>query len=129
LIDDVQAAVDRHGLMRLVGARVVAADTDRCALEVRFRDELSQQHGFFHAGVVGALLDVAGGMAGSLAAGSDVLTVEYKLNLLRPAKGDVLRAEASVVRAGRQLVVTRGDAFIDGTPCAAMQQTLMAVEL
>jgi uncharacterized protein (TIGR00369 family) len=125
---DPQAAVDHHGLMVLLGARVADAGDGRLVLEVRYRHELSQQHGFFHAGVVGALLDTAGGIAGAISAGRDVLTVEFKLNLLRPASGEVLRAEGTVLRAGRRIVVTRGDAYIDGTLCAAMQQTLMLLE-
>ena len=56
-----------------------------------------------------------------------MLTVEYKLNFLRPAAGERLRVEDAVLRAGKQLVVTRGEALVDGTLCAAMQQTLMLV--
>ena len=124
-----EEAFARHGLMRLLGAELVEAADGTCVIEVGFRDDLTQHHGFIHAGVIGALLDTAGGLAAATAAGTEgVLTVEYKLNLLRPAAGERLRAEATVLRAGRNLVVTRGDAFVDGELCAAMQQTVMLVD-
>jgi len=125
--EEAQAAFARHGLMGLLGAELVELVDGRCAIEVAFRPDLTQHHGFFHAGVVGAVLDTAGGFAAGSTVGwtDSVLTVEYKLNLLRPAAGERLRAEASVLRAGRQVVVTRGEALVDGKLCAAMQQTLM----
>src|SRR3712207_6607693 len=99
--------------MRLLGAELVEVGDGRCVIEVPYRDELTQQHGFFHAGAVGAARDTAGGFAAGSAGGSadDVLTVEYKLNLLRPAVGERLRLEAQVLRAGRRLVVCRGEAY------------------
>jgi uncharacterized protein (TIGR00369 family) len=113
--------------MRLLGAELVELTDGRCVIELAHRDELTQHHGYFHAGAIGAVLDTAGGFAaGSTAGWTDgVLTVEYKLNLLRPAVGDRLRAEATVLRAGTQVVVCRGEAFAGGKLCAAMQQTLM----
>jgi uncharacterized protein (TIGR00369 family) len=116
--------------MRLLGAELVELEDGRCVIELPNREELSQHHGYLHAGAVGAVLDTAGGFAAASTRGwtDAVLTVEYKLNLLRPAVGERLRAEASVLRAGRKLVVCRGEAFIDETLCAAMQQTLLLAE-
>lgn len=125
--DGAREAFARHGLMRLLGAELVELEEGRCVIELAYREDLTQHHGYFHAGAVGAVLDTAGGFAAASTTGwtDDVLTVEYKLNLLRPAAGDRLRAAAQVLRAGRQLVVCRAEAFVDGKLCAAMQQTLM----
>jgi uncharacterized protein (TIGR00369 family) len=125
--DGARDAFARHGLMRLLGAELVELANGRCVIELDRRDELTQHHGYLHAGAIGAVLDTAGGFAAGSTVGwsDDVLTVEYKLNLLRPAVGDRLRAEATVLRAGKQVVVCRGEAFAGGKLCAAMQQTLM----
>jgi uncharacterized protein (TIGR00369 family) len=120
-------AFARHGLMALLGAELVEVGDGRCVIELAQSDGVTQHHGYFHAGAIGAVLDTAGGFAASstTARADDVLTVEYKLNLLRPAVGARLRAEASVLRAGKQLVVCRGEAYVGDKLCAAMQQTVM----
>jgi uncharacterized protein (TIGR00369 family) len=112
--------------MTLLGAELVEVGDGCCVIELPQSDDVTQHHGYFHAGAIGAVLDTAGGFAASSTQGwtDDVLTVEYKLNFLRPAVGERLRAEASVLRAGRQLVVCRADAFVGETLCAAMQQTV-----
>jgi uncharacterized protein (TIGR00369 family) len=112
--------------MRLLGAELVEVGDGRCVIELPRRDELTQHHGYVHAGAIGAVLDTAGGFAASSTTGwtDDVLTVEYKLNFLRPAVGERVRVEASVLRAGKQLVVCRGEAYSEGKLCAAMQQTI-----
>ena len=97
------------------------------------RPELAQQHGYMHAGIVATLVDSAGGYAGftEFPDGASVLSVEFKLNLLAPAKGDRLLAEGHVVKAGRSLVVTRGEVHAEEagvrTLVAIMQQTLMVM--
>jgi len=97
------------------------------------RPELSQQHGYVHAGIVSAIVDSAGGYAGFTLFPQDcsVLTVEFKLNLLAPAGGDRLLAEGFVVKPGRSLAITRGEVHAekDGkrTLIAIMQQTLMVM--
>jgi uncharacterized protein (TIGR00369 family) len=112
--------------MTLLGAQLVEVGDGRCVIELPGSDEVTQHHGYFHAGAIGAVLDTAGGFAASSTTGwtDDVLTVEYKLNFLRPAAGERLRAEASVLSAGRRLVVCRGEAFAGDGLCAAMQQTV-----
>jgi uncharacterized protein (TIGR00369 family) len=74
---------------------------------------MTQQHGYVHAGVVTSLLDTACGYAALtlMPPGSEVLTVEFKASFLAPARGDSVRAEATVIRAGRTLSVCRADAF------------------
>lgn len=129
----VQASFDRQGAMRLIGARIAALTPGRCVIELPYRDDLTQQNGYIHAGMVSAIIDAAGGYAGFtlFPPQTDVLTTEYKLNLLAPAVGELLVAEAEVVKAGRTLVITRGDVHAqrggERTLCAIMQQTLIVV--
>ena len=129
----VRASFARQAAMRLIGARVLSVTRGAVAIELDFRDELTQQHGYLHAGVVSMLVDSAGGYAGFtvMPANSSVLTVEFKLNLLAPAAGERFVARGEVVKAGRNLVITRGDvtAIAAGreTVCALMQQTLMTM--
>ena len=94
---------------------------------------VSQQHGFYHAGGIASVIDTAGGYAAStlFAADDGVLTVEFKINLMSPADGDLLIARGEVIKPGRTLTVTKGEVFVrkDGETklCALMQQTLMRI--
>ena len=130
---DILSIVASQGAMRLLGARLTEVDEGVAEFEVDFRPELSQQNGFFHAGIVSTLIDTAGGCAGAtlMPPGSGVLTVEFKVNLLAPAEGEKLRARGEVVKSGRTLTITQGKVFVtkDGkeTLCALMQQTLIAM--
>ena len=89
---------DRQGLMKLLGAELVEAADGRAAIEVPYREDLTQQHGYFHGGVVTAIADTACGYAAytTMPSDSSVLTVEFKINLMNPAAGERLRAEARV---------------------------------
>jgi uncharacterized protein (TIGR00369 family) len=123
----------RQGAMRVLGARLAEVRAGYCAIELPYRDDLTQQHGYVHAGIVAAIIDSAGGYAGFSLFPSDasVLTVEYKLNLLAPAAGERLIAQAEVVKSGRTLVITRGEVYAEAggrrTLCAIMQQTLIVL--
>ena len=129
----VRASFARQGAMALIGATMVELRPGYCALALAPRPELAQQHGYVHAGIVATLVDSAGGYAGFTGFPDDasVLSVEFKLNLLAPAKGDRLLAEGFVVKAGRTLVVTRGEVHAEEagrrTLVAIMQQTLMVM--
>ncbi len=129
----VRASFARQGAMRLFGAELVDVAPGYCAIAVTPREELSQQHGYVHAGVVSTIVDSAGGYAGFtlFPAHCSVLTVEFKVNLLAPAVGDRLLAEGFVVKAGRSLTISRGEVHAerDGrrTLVALMQQTLMVM--
>ncbi len=103
----VRASFARQGLMGHLGAELGEVGEGTCEISCRPRPELSQQHGYVHAGVVAAIADSAAGYAALTLAppGSEVLTVEFKLNLLAPADGDLLIARGRVVRAGRTLTV------------------------
>jgi len=129
----VRDSFERQGAMRLIGARIVELAPGYCSIELPYRDDLAQQHGYVHAGIVGAIIDSAGGYAGFtlFPAEASVLTVEYKLNLIAPATGTRLLAEAEVVKAGRTLAITRGEVYAESegkrTLCAIMQQTLIVM--
>ena len=129
---DLLANFGRQGVMAPWGARLISLDYGTAEIDVPFSDAVSQQQGFFHGGVIGAVGDSAGGYAALTTASTpDVVTVEYKINFLRPASGDRLIARGEVLRTGRQLIVTQIKVLIekDGqeSPCAAMQQTIMPV--
>ena len=123
----------RQNAMRLIGASLLRVEPGRVDIELPVRDDLAQQHGHVHGGIVGMIADSAGGYAAFtlMPADASVLTVEYKLNLLAPARGKALVACGEVVKAGRTLSVTRIDVYgIDGgreTLVATMQQTLMVM--
>lgn len=131
--DEVRASFARQGLMRTIGAELVTLGPGRCTVAAPFSEKVGQQQGFFHGGVIGAVGDSAGGYAALslLPIGSEVVTLEYKVNFLRPAAGDRLVAEGVVLRAGRSVTVTRVDVFIEArgqrSLCAALQQSLMRV--
>jgi len=123
----------RQGAMRLLGARLTEVRPGYCVIELPYRPDLTQQHGYVHAGIVSAIADSAGGYAGFslFPADASVLTVEYKLNLLAPAAGERLIAQAEVVKPGRTLAITRGEVYAETgskrTLCAIMQQTLIVL--
>ncbi|MGF1476058.1 MAG: PaaI family thioesterase [Geminicoccaceae bacterium] len=103
----VQASFAAQGLMTTLGASLTAVEPGTIEIEVPFHKGLSQQKGFFHGGVVGAIADSAGGYAALtlMAQGFEVVTVEYKINFLRPALGDRLLARGSVLRHGQRLTI------------------------
>jgi uncharacterized protein (TIGR00369 family) len=127
----VRASFARQGLMGHLGARLVAVGPGECAIACAPRPELSQQHGYVHAGVIASIADSAAGYAAlSLTPeGSEVLTVEFKLNLLAPAAGELVIARGRVLRAGRTLTVCEAAvvALRDGeeTPCAVALVTMI----
>jgi uncharacterized protein (TIGR00369 family) len=123
----------RQGAMKLIGAAITEVAPGYCAIALLPRPDLSQQHGYVHAGIVSAIVDSAGGYAGFTLFPEDasVLTVEFKLNLLAPAKGDRVVAEGFVVKPGKTLAITRGEVHAEDngkrTLVAIMQQTLMVM--
>ncbi len=130
----VRASFDRQSVMGLLGARLTRVEPGEVEIELPFRDDLCQQHGFFHAGVTSTIADSAGGYAGFslFPADASVLTVEFKVNLLAPADGELLRAVGRVIKPGRSLTVTEAEVSVrkDGRerPCAHMVQTLMCLQ-
>ena len=106
-------AFARQNFMALIGARVVSVAPGAVEIELPIRRELEQQHGFSHAGAAWSIADSAAGFAAQslMAADDGVLTVELKINLLTPAKGERLIARGRVERGGRRLTVARADVF------------------
>lgn len=129
----VRASFARQAVMALIGARMTKVEPGRCTIELPVRDDLTQQHKYVHGGVVGMIADSAGGYAAFTLMPPDagVLTVEFKVNMLAPAKGERLIAVGSVLKPGRTLSIVRADVVaLEGgreTLIAAMQQTLMVM--
>jgi uncharacterized protein (TIGR00369 family) len=111
----VRTSFARQGLMTTVRAELADVAAGRVVIALPTERGVSQQDGFVHAGVVVAALDSACGYAALtlMPDEAEVLTVELKVNLLAPARGDRLVAEGSVVRAGRTLTVCRGEAYAE----------------
>ena len=127
----VRASFARQKVMSLIGAELTRVVPGRVAIELAFRDDLTQQHGFFHAGIVGTIADSAGGCAAYtlMPAEASVLSVEYKMNLLAPADGERLVASGQVLRPGRTLTVCDLEVVVvkggTRTVCARGIQTLI----
>jgi uncharacterized protein (TIGR00369 family) len=132
--DRVRDSFCRQGIMAHIGATLTRIEAGCCEIELPFRDELSQQHGFFHAGVVSTIADSAGGYAAFslFPADSSVLTVEFKINFLAPANGEKMRATGKVIKSGRTLTICELQAFaIKGGSeklCAHGMATLMCMQ-
>lgn len=133
----VRASFASQGLMTHFGASLTRVEPGAVDIEVGFRDELSQQHDYFHGAVTTAIVDSSCGYAALtlMSPESEVLTVELKINLFAPAHGDRLVARGRVMRSGRTLTVCHGDAYAvdaatgDQTHCATMLATMMRVQL
>jgi uncharacterized protein (TIGR00369 family) len=123
----------RQGIMTHIGAEISQVGPGKCEIRLPYGDHLSQQHGFFHGGVVATIADSAAGYAGFslMPADAGVLTVEFKINLVAPALGQLLVARGRVVRPGRTLTVSHAEVSVikDGEErvCAILQQTLMTI--
>ncbi|MFJ3712268.1 MULTISPECIES: PaaI family thioesterase [unclassified Streptomyces] len=120
--------------MAHLGARLAHIGPGRVHIVLPNRPELTQQHGYFHAGATSAVADSAGGYAAFTLFPEDtsVLTVEYKINLLAPAEGDHIEAVGTVLKPGRTLTVCQLEVFgVQGdrrTLVATGQQTLICVK-
>ena len=123
----VRASFARQKAMALIGATLTSVGPGAVEIALPFRDELTQQKGFVHGGIIGMIADSACGYAAYslMPASASLVTVEYKINILAPGRGE-LRARGEVIRPGRTLTVTRGEVYsADGAHVASMQQTLM----
>jgi len=128
----VRASFAEQRFMATIGATLAIVRPGEVVIDLPFRGDLTQQHGFLHAGVVTAVVDSACGYAALtlMPPGAAVLTVEFKVNLLAPARGAGFRAQGRVERAGRTLTVCTGElrAADSDAVIALMQATMMAVE-
>lgn len=120
--------------MEHIGAELISVEPGFCEIHVPFNDNLTQQNGFFHAGVISTVADNVAGYASLslMKEHSMVLSVEFKLNLIRPGVGELLVGKGEVLKYGKTLTVCRSDVFIvkDGVEklCAAAQLTMIEVE-
>jgi uncharacterized protein (TIGR00369 family) len=103
----------RQEFMHTIGGTLASVKPGTVELRLPVRPDILQQHGFVHAGAVSALADTAAGYAAMslLDEGVEVLTAEFKINLLAPGKGETLIARARVMRSGRHLSVSACDVF------------------
>lgn len=130
----VQDSFDRQGLMALLGARLTHIGPGRVHIVLLARTEVTQQHGYVHAGATSAIADSAGGYAALTLfdEDSEVLTVEYKINLLAPAAGEHLEAIGIALKSGRTLTVCQLEVYgVQGDGARRLvangQQTLIRV--
>lgn len=129
----VYESFSRQGFMATLNARLTDVGAGHAEIEVPYDVGLSQQHGFFHGGLVGTIADNSAGYAAFslLAVNDSVLTVEYKLNLMAPALGDLIIARGQVVRSGRRMTIAKSDIYVrrDGieSHCATMLGTFMTM--
>ncbi len=125
--EELRRTFARQGAVAHLGIQLVSIGEAEIVLDLPFRPELSQHHGFFHGGIVSTLLDTACGYAALSVAppGTSVLSVEFKINFLAPARGALMRGVGRVVRAGRTISVSQGEASVDGVPCATMLATMI----
>lgn len=130
----VRESFSRQGVMTMLGARMTRLEPGVVELTIAARPDLTQQNGFMHAGIVATVMDSACGYSAFslMPAKGDALTVEYKINLLRPAAGKVIVARARVVKPGKTLTVAAADAFSIGDDgeeklVATMLNTIMAL--
>ena len=130
----VRESFSRQSIMTTIGASVHSVRRGEVEIVLPFADHILQQHGFIHAGAVATIADSACGYAALsvMPADAAVLTTEFKINLLSPAKGERLRAIGRVVRAGKKLVITMGEVFADeggaSKQVALITATMMVVD-
>jgi uncharacterized protein (TIGR00369 family) len=123
----IRASFARQKAMTLIGATLAAVGPGAVEIALPFRDDLTQQKGYVHGGIIGMIADSAAGYAAYslMPAECSLVTVEYKMNILSPATSS-LTARGEVVKAGRTLTVARAEVYAkDGKHVATMQQTLM----
>jgi uncharacterized protein (TIGR00369 family) len=130
----VQDSFEQQQFMDHIGAQLTDVRPGYCEIRGPFQDSLTQHNGFFHAGVISTIADNAAGYAAYslMDENASVLTVEIKLNLLSPGKGDMLIGRGSVLKSGKTLTICRSDLFVvqngEEKLCAAGQSTLIQLK-
>lgn len=124
---EIRASFAKQAIMSLIGGELTLIEPGVIEITLPYRADLTQQNGFVHAGIVTTIADSACGYAAYslMPPDSDVLAVEFKVNLLRPAKGEIFVARAEVIKPGRTLTVVRADV----NAMNAEQHTLVATML
>ena len=133
-VEEVKESFAEQMVMSLIGGELARVEPGIIEITLPYRRDLTQQHGYVHAGIITTIADSACGYAAYtlMPPGSDVLAVEFKLNLLRPAKGETFTARAEVIKSGRTLTVVRADVHASTGDqrelVASMQGTMMRLE-
>src|SRR4026208_1866508 len=110
---EIEQSFAKQTIMALIGAELTRVEPGIIEIALPYRADLAQQHGYLHAGIVTTIADSACGYAAYslMPPNSEVLSVEFKVNLLRPAKGEMFLASAEFVKSGKTLTVVRADVF------------------
>jgi len=130
----VRSSFAKQSVMNLIGAEITKVIPGEVEIQIPFRDDLTQQHGFLHAGIITTIVDSACGYAALslMPAGASVLTIEYKVNLLAPARGEKFAARGIVVKPGKTITVCTGEVFALGSEepklVATMTATMMMLQ-
>ena len=130
----IQNSFDRQKFMGLVKAKLFKIEPGFCEIHIPYNINITQQNAFFHAGIIGTIADNAAGYAAFslMDKKSSILTVEFKLNLISPADGELLIGKSQVLKYGKTLTICRSDVFIvkGGAEklCAASQSTLIELQ-
>ena len=134
-VEEIRTSFARQAIMQLIGAELGRVEPGFVEITLPYRKDLTQQHGYLHAGIVSTIADSACGYAAFslMPANSEVLSVEFKVNLLRPAKGLSFLARSGVIKAGRTLSVVSVDVFAvsevgEEQLIATMQGTMIGVK-
>jgi uncharacterized protein (TIGR00369 family) len=133
--EEIKASFAKQTIMGLIGAELSRVEPGIIEITLPYRADLAQQHGYLHAGIVTTIADSACGYSAYslMPPKSEVLSVEFKVNLMRPAKGEMFVALAEVVKSGRTLTVVRADVLgVDHTGkrelVATMLGTMMCLQ-
>ncbi|EZH74256.1 phenylacetic acid degradation protein PaaI [Aquimarina atlantica] len=130
----VKESFERQEFMKLINAQLIDVRPGYCEIHVPYHSSLTQQHGFFHAGIISTIADNAAGYAGFslMEENSSVLTVEFKINLMAPGDGELLIGKSNVLKNGRTLTICTSEVFISKNGveklCAAAQLTLIELK-
>ena len=134
-VEEIKDSFGKQTIMALIGGELTRVEPGVIEITLPYRADLTQQHGYVHAGIITTIADSACGYAAYtlMPPGSDVLAVEFKVNLIRPAKGESFVARAEVIKSGRTLTVVRADvhALSGGDKSelvAIMQGTMMRLQ-
>jgi len=134
-VEEIKESFAKQTVMTLIGGELTRVEPGVIEITLPYRTNITQQHGYVHAGIITTIADSACGYAAYalMPPGSDVLAVEFKVNLLRPAKGETFVARAEVVKSGRTLTVVRADVHALNNSdsrelVAIMQSTMMRLQ-
>lgn len=126
--DEIRASFAKQTIMGLIGGELTLVQPGVVEISLAYRRDLTQQHGYVHAGIVTTIADSACGYAAYslMPPDSDVLAVEFKVNLLRPAKGEMFVARAEVIKPGKTLTVVRADVVaMEGAEKSTLVATML----